>query len=238
MKKVITILLTLCLLFTMIGGSAAANSPSKNNLIDSRYIDENIKVTVLSDSKAEKTVKVVEGNYEYISVYDKVNDTISLTTYENGKIVSFETTDLSDVNAIQAPYSAPYSDSLIRYEVSLWDDQWDYAYFIYQETNPTRIRWSLWEEDSNKSVYENTSNESDLNGFKDSLDSMVSYQIECIAFLGASAASIAAAAITAPSGLGAIVAILATLGFATGAAVIYWNAYQARLDCSYYYARV
>lgn len=147
------------------------------------------QTTILEDNATVRIAQAFNGNERYVSTFDKISNTITTERYSNsdGVLLAAITVDLNDETikdansntgiSIQAVVSSKYTDSVYGYE--------------YTNDNP--IEWKLtrakYAGESNDAGYyfktkQTSVNKSDLNSFRQAVNSIASAESELLALVG------------------------------------------------------
>lgn len=239
MRKIFANVLLFCFFAFSINAQAATVKQSTVNING-----QTISISILTDNSKTRIVRTDDGKYITLVKYDKINNSINIQ--ETNKVskttkITNEKIDTNKVNSIENKINnkvtkanyviSPMSEYIVSSNYSAF---WDNAYLYYSSQ-----RWAVWNSvGSYKSRYETSSNSSNLLDLKGAVDKLASDEVHAVAFLGASACATTVAYLTAPSGLGVVVAALTALGFGITGAVYLYDAYCDRDNADFYFVRV
>lgn len=216
MKKLLTIMLSLVMLFTMSATVFAAES-SVNTISG---------IVITEDSESVRVAEVVDEEYRYVFTYDKGNNTMTSERFNLDN--ELEVTAVVNVNdetiydsktnttvSTRAVITSKYTESIYGYE---------YANSNPKEWKLTRAKYAY---ESNDAGYyfkakQTATNKSDLDNFRIAVDKIASkestlkVQVGITAFLGGCSTGFAIGA--GPAGWGiAVSGYLAAAGFGVAA---------------------
>lgn len=178
--------------------------------------------TILVNDSRNRVVESFSGEQRFVATYDKVNNTLSLVSYNlNEEMIQSSTVDLNnDTVLTRNEYGVvTTANSISKYTESL---------YAYIKTHGSPNKWELrrpqyLDEPSDSSYYfktnETTANKSNLNGFQSSVNSLATLEGKLKSAIGTTNALAvfagASAAVGGPVGWGAAAAaLIAALGFA------------------------
>lgn len=231
MKKIISILLALSMLFSLNTVAFAAESGTTDEL---QIVEEN----------GTRTVSLNDGELTYIVTYDTVNNTICVAQKDNNTgLVEYGTVESTEIteNSLVSARSKIHQDTFCNYEYDIYTgspNEWNLE--RPKETGSGQNYFM---------VYENSSNSSQLDSWFNSVNSLNDKEWQAVSSYGVALVTSAAAGFisgmaVASGGIltpGAITAIVAATG-ATGTAAVlltqvgtqcnvclraYWNVYNA-----------
>lgn len=231
MKKIISILLALSMLFSLNTVAFAAESGTTDEL---QIVEEN----------GTRTVSLNDGELTYIVTYDTVNNTICVAQKDNNTgLVEYGTVESTEIteNSLVSARSKIHQDTFCNYEYDIYTgspNEWNLE--RPKETGSGQNYFM---------VYENSSNSSQLDSWFNAVNSLNDKEWQAVSSYGVALVTSAAAGFisgmaVASGGIltpGAITAIVAATG-ATGTAAVlltqvgtqcnvclraYWNVYNA-----------
>lgn len=240
-KKIISIILTICFIFSMCIQSTYAASPQSEP--ETLTMDgKTITVQTLVDNDTIRKVIAVEDNKKsYTSTYNKKTTDLKV---EETDLATQTTKVIANTNVTKALKDAKNQNIIIdsqgnitatatviaRNTGQFWPTS--YTYWSYK-------KWLIINSKrAGKYATETSSNSSDLLSFKSSVDSQCNYEVAAASATGAAICAAAVAAVTAPTGAGAFVAAITALGGVGAAGYSLYSAWQQKNNCDFYYSRV
>lgn len=198
---------------------------------------EKIHVNILVDNEFERIVETEDQYTINITTFNKEKNYIVVE--EINKITGEESITTADLNQIDFDLISSEDSGLemhpcatILFSASSMFFQNKYYYW-------SDMYWGIYNSSgARKGVYENSSNSTDLIGFKDAVDDLREAEFSAIAAGGVAVVSAVVAVLTAPTGLGAVVGAVVAVGGAIGCAIYIWNMYRYRNSSNFYWSRV
>ncbi|QDX92483.1 hypothetical protein EEL30_09190 [Brevibacillus laterosporus] len=234
MKKILipTVLCTALLFSQNVSHASEINNVQthQSQSIETIVIEgKQITSEVLEDNEELRKVKVTSGEEVTIATYDKVNNKIKVEEAEKKAVT------IQPVNQIQSSKNELNLDAAAKDNViaEAEDDWFGYGYQISRSDKT--FKWKIYSPSASTTKKENSNNKSELVDFRNSVDTLESYQKEAYAVLGTTGAAVVAELLAAPATLGSsgVIAIVTALGGSATAGYKVWQAYKARQDCEY-----
>lgn len=220
-KKLISMLLTLCLIM---GISTTA------------FASENSSVQTITNNDAVCVVKEITSNGITIATNDKLTGILTIEKYDSTESVLLSTTTL-DLNVLpietdpqfetfgtvspQASYTHVYQHTFANRE---------YDCYIYS----TYTNWTIRSGDNYKNVRETNANSSKLESFRSYVEDVNSAEFTLIGAVGATAAATAISAFLS----GGLAAGIAAAGGSAGVTAAFASLNSAINSADYYFARI
>lgn len=232
MKIVIVMLILLLMLSSVVN---AMGSEVGKNIVTIN--GEEIHVNILVDNGFERIVETEDRYSINVTTFNKAKNYIIVE--EKNKRTGEESRTISDLNHINSDLldmeyfgiEMQPNASIIHSGISSFFQN---RYFYWSD-----MYWGIYNSSgTRKGVYENSSNSTNLIGFKDAIDALLDAEVSAIAAGGVAAVSAVVAVLTAPTGLGAVVGVVVAIGGVIGCAVFIWNMYQHRDSSNFYWMRV
>lgn len=237
-KKLISIFLTMCFIFSMCIQSYAATTQSQPEILE---VDgKTISVQVLVDNDTMRKVVAIEDNkISSTTTYNKKTTDIKI---EETNLESGSTKVIADTNVNRVLKNKTNKQNAIEPEVSIMATVvaratgkfWSTGYTYWSDQ-----KWLIYNSSGNgKYATETSSNSSNLTSFKSSVDSQKNYEAAAIAATGTAICSSAVAIVTAPTGAVSFVSAVTALGGAATAGYSLYSAWQQKNNCDFYFSRV
>jgi len=234
MKKIISIILSLVMVLSMSVSALAAETTSIT--------------TILRDDDMVRIAQAISGDDRYVSTFDKQNNTITTERFSvsDGTLLATATVNLSvntitetDLNtgiAVTSTTQSKYTDSLYGYEYTPGSPaQW-------------RLQRPKYNGEPEEGAYyyrtnQTTTNKSDLNNFRTTVNSLESLEEELLAQVGTTTffAGFATGFAIGSGGTGfgiALAAYIAAAGFCLTAQQTSYEIGEKQDDAYYYYFEV
>lgn len=231
-KKILSLGLACIMALTM--GTVAFAAPAET------------RTNVLSDDSRYRVVESFGGGQRFVATYDKVDNTLSLVSYNaDEEMLQSSVVDLNDNTVLTQNQHGVVTatNSISKYTQSL------YAYVkTYGSPNEWELRRPQYLDEPSSSAFyfktkETTKNKSDLSGFQTAVNSMYTLEGKLESAIGTAntlaVVAGASAGVGGPVGWGAAAAaLIAALGFANSADNYAYDIEEKHIEAWDYYYEV
>ncbi len=226
MKKLFTRWMGLIIVCALIFIPATTNAAVQTRVVN---IDgQRVQISAFTNSRYAKTLTTQDKDGVYSFNLNTISDTLTLTVKSTE--TKKATTQTFDMKALRAQASKFKTQKSFRETSIFWDN------YYYIDGN----KWTIGNSDGDQKlrITETDENTEDLEKVKDAIDDLADHEISAICEAGIAIVGLVVAAITAPTGVGAIVGLLLFFGGAIAAAYDIWQMYKCRDKADYAYERV
>jgi len=195
---------------------------------------QNTNLKILKDDATEKIVESSDQNLISTSTYNKNTKMLNITTKNlTDNTTSTQTINLNNTGIIQKNKNrlASWDIKVLDHGESL-DGKWQYTYY-------NKNVWLIKIPQQNaKNPVENSNNKADLNGFRNSVNALITSEVAFLGKVAGEAALGALALLETPTPWTTLAGAAAAIGIAAWALPDFYKVFQETKNCNYYFHRV
>lgn len=189
-----------------------------------RVQNDNLIIKVIEDNSDRKVVEVIDGSKSYRTVFDKVNNSLTLEVKKYGITIDSSFVNINDIEESNTQIEARATESLgciyskLRYNINM------------KSWTITNSKGSV------KKKSETVSHKDNLYRFRDAVRSSRQSENAARAAMDLAKLSAIMGLITSTTGIGAIVSAVTAMGGSIGAAYNIWDSVVYRKEADRYFA--